>query len=137
MTNKYLTKIASQNWIAGATKNHGALHRALGVPEGEKIPDSKIRAAENQPGKVGKEARLAETLKHLHKEAQAGMLKSEFLNTLKLVPGGLQQSVAGRYSGNFPKLRRALTDIKTGVVDNNVGRVGRVGPLVRNALRVA
>ena len=55
------------NWIAGATKNKGGLHRALGVPEGDKIPKSKIEAAASKPGKVGKEARLAETLSKLRK----------------------------------------------------------------------
>ena len=58
---------SKKNWIAGATKNKGALHRALGVPEGKKIPDSKIKAAEKKGGKVGKEARLAETLKGFKK----------------------------------------------------------------------
>ena len=60
--------MATKNWIAGATKNKGALHRALGVPEGKKIPDSKIKAAEKKGGKVGKEARLAETLKGFKKK---------------------------------------------------------------------
>lgn len=58
----------AKNWIAGATKNKGALHRNLGVPEGQKIPAGKIAAAAKQPGKVGKEARLAETLKGLRKK---------------------------------------------------------------------
>jgi hypothetical protein len=57
----------AKNWIAGATKNKGALHRNLGVPEGKKIPAAKIAAAAKQPGKVGKEARLAQTLKKLRK----------------------------------------------------------------------
>lgn len=59
--------MATKNWIAGATKNKGALHKALGVPEGKKIPDSKIKAAEKKSGKVAKEARLAETLKGFKK----------------------------------------------------------------------
>lgn len=52
----------AKNWIAGAVKNKGGLHRALGVPEGKKIPAKKVAAAARKPGKVGKEARLAETL---------------------------------------------------------------------------
>lgn len=56
----------AKKWIQGAIKRPGALHRALGVPEGQKIPDSKIRAAERRGGRVGREARLAETLKGLH-----------------------------------------------------------------------
>jgi len=57
----------SKNWIAGATKNKGALHRALGVPEGQKIPAGKIAAAATKGGTLGKQARLAQTLKGLRK----------------------------------------------------------------------
>ena len=58
------------HWIADALKgkgSKGALHRATHTPAGEKIPESKIRAAEHKGGKVAKEAHLAETLKRLHK----------------------------------------------------------------------
>ncbi len=58
----------AKNWIAGATKNKGALHRNLGVPEGKKIPAGKIAAAAKGTGKVAKEARLAQTLKGLGKK---------------------------------------------------------------------
>lgn len=57
----------AKNWIAGATKNKGALHRALGVPEGQKIPDAKVAKAAKAGGKLGKEARLAQTLKGFKK----------------------------------------------------------------------
>ena len=46
----------------------GALHKKLGVPQGEKIPESKLKSAEKKSGKIGKEARLAETLKGLRKK---------------------------------------------------------------------
>jgi hypothetical protein len=59
--------MATKNWIAGATKNKGALHKNLGVPEGKTIPAGKLKAAAAKGGKVGKEARLAETLKKLKK----------------------------------------------------------------------
>lgn len=52
-----------EKWIAGATKNKGALHRALHVPEDEKIPETKLKTAEKKGGKIGREAHLAETLK--------------------------------------------------------------------------
>jgi hypothetical protein len=55
----------AKNWIAGATKNKGGLHRALGVAAGKKIPASKIAAAAGKGGKLGKEARLAQTLKKM------------------------------------------------------------------------
>ena len=54
--------MAGKNWIAGATKNKGGLHRALGVPEGQKIPAKKLAKAAKSKGRVGKEARLAKTL---------------------------------------------------------------------------
>ncbi len=55
-----------KKWIKGAIKHEGALHEALHVPKDEKIPASKLRAAEKKGGKVGREARLAETLKGMN-----------------------------------------------------------------------
>lgn len=57
--------MAKKKWIADATKKKGGLHRALHVPEGEKLPASKVAAAAKKGGKVGREARLAQTLSHL------------------------------------------------------------------------
>lgn len=55
------------NWIAGATKNKGALHRNLGVPQGEKIPAKKLAsAAKSSNPTIAKEAALAKTLKSFH-----------------------------------------------------------------------
>ncbi len=52
-----------KKWIAGAIKHPGALHRELGVPEGEKIPKSKIKSAENSDNpKLAKRAQLADTM---------------------------------------------------------------------------
>lgn len=51
------------NWIQGAIKKPGALHKALGVPEGKKIPAAKLEKASQAPGKMGRRARLAMTLK--------------------------------------------------------------------------
>lgn len=55
------------NWIAGAIKHPGALHKELHVPEGKKIPEGKLKKAEGAGGKLGKRARLAETLKGFKK----------------------------------------------------------------------
>jgi hypothetical protein len=55
--------MATKNWIQKAIKKPGALHKDLGVPAGKKIPAAKLAAAAKKPGKVGKRARLAETLK--------------------------------------------------------------------------
>lgn len=50
-------------WIAGAIKKPGALHKQLGVPQGEKIPAKKLAKAAEAGGKLGQRARLAQTLK--------------------------------------------------------------------------
>ena len=57
--------MATKNWIKGAIKKPGQLHKDLGVPQGEKIPAKKLAAAAAKGGKVGQRARLAETLKKL------------------------------------------------------------------------
>jgi hypothetical protein len=57
----------AKKWIQGAIKHPGALHRALGVPEGKDIPESKKREAAKRPGKVGRQARLALTLAKMRK----------------------------------------------------------------------
>lgn len=54
------------NWIKGAIKHPGALHRELGVPQGKKIPAKKLAAAAKKGGKLGQRARLAQTLKGFH-----------------------------------------------------------------------
>ena len=51
------------NWIAGAIKHKGALHRDLGVPMGKKIPAGKLAKAEHSSNPtIAKRARLAKTL---------------------------------------------------------------------------
>ena len=48
------------------TVHKGALHRALGVPEGEKIPAAKMAAARHSSNPLErKRALLAKTLAHL------------------------------------------------------------------------
>jgi hypothetical protein len=59
--------MAKKNWIAGAIKHPGALHKQLGVPQGKKIPAGKLAKAAKAEGTLGRRARLAETLKRLHK----------------------------------------------------------------------
>lgn len=55
-------------WIKAATQNHGALHRALHVPQGTKIPTSKLAAgARSKSPTIRKEVALAKTLKSFKK----------------------------------------------------------------------
>ena len=60
-------KLVEKDWIKGAIKKPGALHTDLGVPQDEKIPKSKIKAAAKEGGKVGQRARLAITLGKMNK----------------------------------------------------------------------
>jgi hypothetical protein len=53
----------ANKWIQKAIKKPGALHRALDVPMGKKIPASKLNKAAKAPGKLGQRARLAKTLR--------------------------------------------------------------------------
>lgn len=57
-----------KNFIAQAIQHPGALHQELGVPQGKKIPKSKIRAAAKKKGKLGKRARFAMVLMKLRKK---------------------------------------------------------------------
>ena len=56
-----------EKWIQGAIKKPGALRKSLGVKEGETIPTGKLQAAAKKKGKMGQRARLAMTLKGMHK----------------------------------------------------------------------
>ena len=58
---------APDHWIGPAIKHPGALHRELGVPEGEKIPERKLeKAAHSDNPKLRRQAALAKTLKGFH-----------------------------------------------------------------------
>ena len=59
-----------KNFIQQAVpKSHkGDLHRALGIPQGQPIPQSVLQKAAKEPGKIGQMARLAETLEGFHKK---------------------------------------------------------------------
>ena len=58
----------AEKWIQKAIKHPGALHKELHVPEGKDIPMKKLEKAAKKPGVEGKRARLAETLKGMHKK---------------------------------------------------------------------
>lgn len=70
----------AKKWIKGAIgENKGALHRALGVPEGEKIPAEKMeKAAHSNNPRIRKEAALAHTLAGFsHKKTRQKMYGKE------------------------------------------------------------
>lgn len=54
-------------WISGAIKHPGALHKALHIPAGEKIPGKMLTKAEHSSSPImRKRASLAKTLKGMH-----------------------------------------------------------------------
>jgi hypothetical protein len=57
-----------EKWIKGAIKHPGALHKELGVKQGEKIPAKKLEKATHSKNPTEKKrAVLAETLKKMKK----------------------------------------------------------------------
>lgn len=71
--------MAKKKWIKKATANKGALHRKLGIPEGEKIPENKLdEAARSSNPTERKEASLARTLKGFHKKSSKELQTSMY-----------------------------------------------------------
>jgi len=58
----------AKKWIQKAIKKPGSLRKSLGVKKGQKIPASKLAKAAKKGGKLGKRARLAQTLKKMRKK---------------------------------------------------------------------
>lgn len=59
--------MAAKKWIAGAIKKPGALHRALKVAQGHKIPEKKLaKAAKSASPLMRKRVALDRTLKSFH-----------------------------------------------------------------------
>lgn len=54
-----------RHFIAPAIKHPGALHRQLGIPEGQRIPLRTLERAARAPGKLGERARFALNLRRL------------------------------------------------------------------------
>ena len=62
------TRQHTGNFIGGAIKRPGALHRALDVPQDKKIPAAKIaKATHSKNPRLASEARFAEELKGFRK----------------------------------------------------------------------
>jgi len=54
-----LAKEKPKKWIQKAHLNKGGLHRALGIPEGQEIPESMLRACIKKGGHLAKMAQFA------------------------------------------------------------------------------
>ncbi len=58
-------------WIQKMHMKKGALHKSLNIPEGKKIPESKLEKAEHSKNPTtAKRARLAETLKSFYHKGE-------------------------------------------------------------------
>lgn len=56
----------AKNWIKGAIKHPGALHKKAGVPPGQKIPASKMaKLAKSSNPTTKRQVALAKTLKKM------------------------------------------------------------------------
>ena len=110
-----------KNWIAGATKNKGGLHKALGVPQDEKIPKSKLTVKPSDSTKLKKEKTLAKTLSKMH--------ESQFKHNVRFVNESigflLQEDEEGK-----AKTITAASDI----VNDFTGWMQRVGQYQTKAI---
>lgn len=57
----------AKKWIQEAISHPGSLRKSLHAKKGKTIPAAKLAAAAKKPGVTGKRARLAETLKKMHR----------------------------------------------------------------------
>jgi hypothetical protein len=55
--------MAEKKWIQEAIKSPGALREQLGIKGDKRIPAKMLDRATKAPGKLGKRARLAKTLR--------------------------------------------------------------------------
>jgi hypothetical protein len=103
-------------WIQGAIKHPGSLHKALHVPEGEKIPAKKLeKAAHSKNPKLAKKAHLAETLKRMH-HAKGGEVFSG--NSTTKIPGVVSGGRTAHKKGGKTK---GKTNININVMPHHAG----------------
>ena len=57
----------AKKWIQGAIKHPGALRRAAKVKAGKKIPMKTLNKLAKKGGVTGRRARLAKTLRKMHR----------------------------------------------------------------------
>jgi len=111
------------NWIKGAIKHPGSLHKALHVPKGEKIPEKKLEKAEHSKNpKLAKKAHLAETLKRMH-HAKGGEVFSG--NSTTKVPGVVGGRMAHKHGGKT----KGKTNININVMPHHPAMPMAGGPM--------
>jgi hypothetical protein len=59
-------KHTDDKWIQGAIKRPGGLHESLGIPEGEKIPETALEIKSGDSPRLKKQKTLAKTMRGFH-----------------------------------------------------------------------
>jgi hypothetical protein len=96
-------KDGGEKWIQKAIKHPGALHKSLHVKEGEKIPAKKLEKAAEKGGKLGKRARLAQTLKRMHHKDGGKVFEGPgYPGKVPGATGGRTAHAAGGKAGKKP-----------------------------------
>ena len=108
-------------WIQGAIKHPGSLHKALHVPEGEKIPAKKLeKAAHSDNPKLAKKANLAKTLKRMHHAKGGSVFEGD---SMTKIPG----AVGGRKAHAKGGKAKGKTNISINVMPHHPSDMGPMG----------
>lgn len=119
-------------WIQKAIKKPGALHKQLGVKKGEKIPAKKLEKAAEKGGKLGQRARLAKTLRSMHKDGGKVADEKCYGGRTKKADGGPMQ-VDPRLGIVKPK----VLEFGQNVVTPGMKKGGRIKKEIGGAARAA
>ena len=120
-----LNEKGDKKWIQKAIEKPGALKKSLGVKKDEKIPPTKLKAAANKGGKIGKRANLAMTLKKLYETKEVkkwveGLVKENYhpITTkneiMELIKGKLNEQAAPAEPTTKPTTKPGNPDTKPG-----------------------
>ncbi len=122
----------AKKFIAGAIKHPGALHKDLGVPQGQKIPVGKLAAAAKKGGKVGQRARFAETLKGEATDAVVKLLRQfETNGSMKSYADDCRAELQSRGWVDDTE------DIAERILNHKPVRVLEVNPALKERMRLA
>ena len=117
----------------------GSLHKYLGVPQGSKIPVSKLSIKENDSPAIRKKKQFAINARKW-KHADGGKIQTEYLNadlnspSIKPTRTNIQQfllNVAGKWENNKPQLLKdiPMTDLVIGPILDYISGKSDVPPM--------
>ena len=127
---KYQVKEAEEKWIQKTDMKKGALRKKLGVPEGEKIPKSKLNSLKKELMKKG-DKKLSSSdsklLKQVNLALTLGGIK-ESVSTLKLTENeliDLIESIVLEQKTTKPPTTKNIIEMKTPIGLNMVNKVNK------------